>query len=349
MWLAGTGVRARLVRFLEQPFDQLDAVGDGLPRAAGLLDVEGMQLRPGREALLLEHAVDLVGLAAEADHHHRGEVRVARIAAEGAAQHLQRLAVAGGGAAGAVRQRDHAVDVREARERGWIGVAAEVVGDRPRHRRRAVDRGQDADVVARRDPAVGADDAVEGRALDGVVGRLGAARRRVVARESRELEVVRVDVLPRRDRLLGAADDLVVAAHRIAGGGSPGSRSCGREGSGPTTVMPSLSMRVPPTSWWRAMTTSSLGWMRMTSALPSARTDALGQGAHGVIVRRSLVDQLGSQAWTFCRCSPRPAMPSRISSPAFRYTGVGFMPMATPGGVPVVIRSPGQSVMKRLT
>ena len=28
--------------------------------------------------------------------------------------------------------------------------------------------------------------------------------------------------------------------------------------------MPSLSMRVPPTSWRRAMTTSSLGWMRMT-------------------------------------------------------------------------------------
>ena len=41
-------------------------------------------------------------------------------------------------------------------------------------------------------------------------------------------------------------------------------------------------------------------------------------------------------------------MPSRISSPAFRNTGVGFMPMPTPGGVPVVMRSPGQSVMKRL-
>ena len=56
----------------------------------------------------------------------------------------------------------------------------------------------------------------------------------------------------------------------------------------------------------------------------------------------------GSQACTFWRCSPRPAMPRRISSPAFRNTGVGFMPRATPGGVPVVMRSPGHSVMKRL-
>ena len=41
-------------------------------------------------------------------------------------------------------------------------------------------------------------------------------------------------------------------------------------------------------------------------------------------------------------------MPSRIVSPGFRYSGCGFMPMPTPGGVPVLIRSPGYSVMKRL-
>ena len=45
------------------------------------------------------------------------------------------------------------------RERLGMDVAAEVVGDRARHRRRAVHRGQDADVVARRDAAVGAHDA----------------------------------------------------------------------------------------------------------------------------------------------------------------------------------------------
>ena len=37
-------------------------------------------------------------------------------------------------------------------------------------------------------------------------------------------------------------------------------------------------------------------------------------------------------------------MPSVITSPAFSHCG-GFMPIATPGGVPVVITSPGSSVM----
>ena len=62
---------------------------------------------------------------------------MARIAAEGAAQHLQRLAVAVGGAAGAVRQRDHAVDVREALQRGfgfvsrrkWSAIARATVAE----------------------------------------------------------------------------------------------------------------------------------------------------------------------------------------------------------------------------
>jgi hypothetical protein len=57
----------------------------------------------------------------------------------------------------------------------------------------------------------------------------------------------------------------------------------------------------------------------------------------------------GSQACTTWRCVPRPSMPSVITSPGLRYTGFGLMPMPTPGGVPVVIRSPGYSVMKRLT
>ena len=41
-------------------------------------------------------------------------------------------------------------------------------------------------------------------------------------------------------------------------------------------------------------------------------------------------------------------MPSVITSPFFRYSG-GFMPRPTPGGVPVVMMSPGISVMKWLT
>ena len=49
-------------------------------------------------------------------------------------------------------------------------------------------------------------------------------------------------------------------------------------------------------------------------------------------------------ATTFCFCSPRPWMVRLIASPALSHTG-GFMPSATPGGVPVVTTSPGSSTM----
>ena len=38
-------------------------------------------------------------------------------------------------------------------------------------------------------------------------------------------------------------------------------------------------------------------------------------------------------------------MPSAITSPGFRYQGAGFCPRPTPGGVPVVMMSPGSNVM----
>ena len=44
------------------------------------------------------------------------------------------------------------------------------------------------------------------------------------------------------------------------------------------------------------------------------------------------------------RCSPSASMPSVTTSPTLRYCG-GFMPVPTPGGVPVVMTSPGNSVM----
>ena len=56
----------------------------------------------------------------------------------------------------------------------------------------------------------------------------------------------------------------------------------------------------------------------------------------------------GFQAKTVWSCSPSRSIPRRIWSPGFRNWGVGFMPMPTPGGVPVVIKSPGCKVMKRL-
>ena len=115
---------------------------------------------------------------------------------DGAAQHVHRLALARHAAARAMGERDHAVDVRPRVHRS----APETVGDQPRGGRRAVHRGQHADVVARRGAPVGAEVALEGR------GR-GVDRGRRTARGGgqrhprQEAEVVDVDVIAGLDRL----------------------------------------------------------------------------------------------------------------------------------------------------
>src|SRR4030095_10219910 len=54
---------------------------------------------------------------------------------------------------------------------------------------------------------------------------------------------------------------------------------------------------------------------------------------------------LHDQLTTLCRDSPKPSIPRATTSPAFKYTGAGRMPSATPAGVPVLMTSPGSSVM----
>src|ERR1700748_1124989 len=60
----------------------------------------------------------------------------------------------------------------------------------------------------------------------------------------------------------------------------------------------------------------------------TARVAARGRPPHALMI-----------SW---RCSPRPSMPSVTTSPTLRNFG-GFMPAPTPGGVPVVMMSPGSS------
>src|SRR5262249_55540349 len=67
-------------------------------------------------------------------------------------------------------------------------------------------------------------------------------------------------------------------------------------------------------------------------------------------IRHSALKARGKPRWfyafaftTFCRCSPKPSMPSVTTSPALRNFGSGFMPSPTPGGVPVRMTSPGSS------
>ncbi len=174
MWLALHRLALDAVGLLQQALDDLHAARHRLGGAAGVLDAEGLQARAFGQALLRHQALDLVGLAAQADHQHGGEVGVLGITAQRAAQHQQLLAIAGRGAARAVRECDHAVDVGVVGQRLGMDVAPELVGDRARRGGRAVDAGQHADVVARRDAAVVAHDAHEGGRLVDVRGRVHA-------------------------------------------------------------------------------------------------------------------------------------------------------------------------------
>lgn len=54
-------------------------------------------------------------------------------------------------------------------------------------------------------------------------------------------------------------------------------------------------------------------------------------------------------SFSSCRCRPSPSISSSTTSPDRRYGFGSGCPMATPAGVPVLMTSPGYSVMNRLT
>ena len=89
-------------------------------RTAGVLDVE--MAFAGGDALLAVEG-ELVDLAAEADHQHAAEIRMAGIAGQRAVQHHHAVAGAAHAAALAVDDRDEAVDAGIFRQqrRGWPG------------------------------------------------------------------------------------------------------------------------------------------------------------------------------------------------------------------------------------
>jgi hypothetical protein len=213
----GYRLALRLVDLRQQIADARDALGDGLPGAAGLLDRHGLEQAALVELLGAHDAADLRRLAAQPDHDHRGEVGMARIAGDGAAEHVHAVALARHAAAGLVGECDDAVDVGERREQALAGdrVRPERFGDIARRRRRAVHRGEHADIVARRDAPVAAHDALEGRRLVEILRRLGERGVRVVAREIADLAIVGMHVRAGRDRGGGEADDLAIAQHRL--------------------------------------------------------------------------------------------------------------------------------------
>ena len=96
-----------------------------------------------------------------------------------------------------------------------VNVAAKIVGNRPCHCGRAIDRRQNADVVARSHSTIGAYDAHE-RFHRGRGAAFGIDAECIVPREIAHRHVVDVHVLPRLDGLARKANNLAVAPNRLA-------------------------------------------------------------------------------------------------------------------------------------
>ena len=127
------------------------------------------------DAVFLFHAADLEHLAAQAHHDHAAHVGIAGVAPLRALQGLETLALGRHAAARAVHERDDAVDVGIVVEHPAL---LDLARDQSRDRRRAVHRGQDAEIVAGAGLAVGAAIALERRLL---LDRQNVDRPRVLA------------------------------------------------------------------------------------------------------------------------------------------------------------------------
>ncbi len=191
---------------------------DRLHGAASLLDRHERRPRLADldlvEAEILPEEFHLVALAAEADHHVARDVRMAREADVNPAQRVEgvaRLHVA----AALVGEGDDAVDVRivapELRR-------AEAVTHIVRDRGRAVDAGDDGDIVSGTDAAVGPQEAAERPRLRHRREFLEVGAELIIASEVLHAQVVGVDVVARRDGGRREPDDLSVLADGRFGG-----------------------------------------------------------------------------------------------------------------------------------
>ncbi len=154
---------------------------DRAPEAGDLLNVHGLEEGPGFDAVGFQQEIDLIDLAAEPDQQHVG------------------------------------VDVGI----GGQLFRPEGLGDHAGCCGRAVDRGQDADVIACPDPAGGAAIALEVALLGGRAGAVGIDAELIVVPGVAELQIVAVDMFAGGDLLLDKADGLSIFGHWLAGSDGP--------------------------------------------------------------------------------------------------------------------------------
>ena len=162
----------------------------------------------------------MIRLAAQTHCQHPREIGMRGIASHGPLQHLHAQTFGVHAATQSVGQRDHTIDVGEIGQRSGVYGLREMVGNRPCNSGRAVHAGENADVVARGHAAIRAHIAHElGVKLGGLGFDIGA--KRVVAGKvafvGAHVEVVGVHMLACCDVFGGKTNDLVVAAHGVAG------------------------------------------------------------------------------------------------------------------------------------
>ena len=169
--------------------DDGDACLDGLFRAAPVLDDEITGVRALRQAVIAGNGADGVGFASKAHDQEAGNVGVAGIAGD----HPLQMGI--GDAAEIVGEGDDAVHIREFGEGvAQHRVGPKRIGDAAADGGRAIDGGQDQQIVAGAGAAVIAAITLEcrggaGRRLDGGEGSAGG-----VALEVADLDIVGVDV-----------------------------------------------------------------------------------------------------------------------------------------------------------
>src|SRR5580698_9016113 len=127
------------------------------------------------------------------------KVRMHGVAREGAAQDVDARAHRIDAAAEAVRQGDHAVDVRIIGEYLRMDIAPEIIGDGARNGRRAIHTREDTDVITRRDPPVFTANAHERGGLVDETGRVLVDTEYMFALELRHAEIVDMHVLAWRN------------------------------------------------------------------------------------------------------------------------------------------------------